>query len=150
MKQKQSVIQFIVACLNVCRERRTRVTEREVFRGAQISFFFFFSFSLNIMDSLFIKLSHLLGGHVAPDHLKLAFSILSTYPSAILFKHISSTSIKHVFSIIYTTFIMLSVLRLYDGYIHAFTISLFSYFFMKYTNSAWTNFIVVMASMCVW
>ncbi|RCH97814.1 lysophospholipid acyltransferase [Rhizopus azygosporus] len=44
---------------------------------------------------------------------------------------------------------MLSVLRLYDGYIHAFTISLFSYFFMKYTNSAWTNFIIVMASMCV-
>lgn len=102
------------------------------------------------MDSLFIKLSHLLGGHVAPDHLKLAFSILSTYPSAILFKHIPSTSIKHVFSIVYTTFIMLSVLRLYDGYIHAFAISLFSYFFMKYTNSAWTNFIVVMASMCVW
>jgi len=106
------------------------------------------------MDHLFTKLSSQLGGNVSPDHLKLAFSILSTYPCAVLFKHLNSTKVKHVFSILYTTFIMLSVLKLYDGFIHIATISTTSYLLMKYCRHhpkiAWINFTLVMASMAVW
>lgn len=102
------------------------------------------------MDQLFVKASSLLGGQIAPDHLKLAFSILSTYPCAVLFKHIPSVSIKHIFSSLYTTFIMLSVLKLYGGYVHVLSVSLLSYFLMKYTNYAWVNFVFVMVSMCLW
>ena len=102
------------------------------------------------MDQLFIKLSNFLGGQIAPDHLKLAFSIIYAYPCAMVFKRIPSASAKHVFSSLYTAFIMISVLKLYEGYIHVLSISLFSYFFMKYTNYAWVNFIFVMASMCLW
>lgn len=106
------------------------------------------------MDDLFIKLSFYLGGNVAPDHLKLAFSILSTYPCAILFKHLKSTNVKHLFSILYTTFIMLSILKLYDGFIHILTISTISYLLLKYYSHhqkiAWINFTFVMASMAVW
>ncbi|KAL7312664.1 Lysophospholipid acyltransferase [Mucor circinelloides] len=105
------------------------------------------------MDHLFTKLSLQLGGNVSPDHLKLAFSILSTYPCAVLFKHLNSTNVKHVFSILYTTFIMLSVLKLYDGFIHIAAISTISYLLMKYCRHhpkiAWINFTLVMASMAV-
>ncbi|KAI9478450.1 MAG: MBOAT, membrane-bound O-acyltransferase family-domain-containing protein [Benjaminiella poitrasii] len=106
------------------------------------------------MDSLFIKLSDLLGGQVAPDHLKLAFAILSTYPSALIFKKIQSVSIKHLFSILYTSYIMLFLLKLYDGFIHVSAISILSFSLLKYlkdsySNIAWINFIFVMLSMSI-
>jgi lysophospholipid acyltransferase len=106
------------------------------------------------MDAFFIKASSLLGGKVVPDHLKLAFSILFTYPCALLFKyHLKSNQIKHVFSIIYTSFIMLFVLKLYDGFIHTVAIAALSYYLMKYCHHAkvaWINFTFVMFSMSVW
>jgi lysophospholipid acyltransferase len=103
------------------------------------------------MDSLFEKASISLGGSVAPDHLKLVFSILSTYVCAIVFKRIGSATVRHVFSILYTPFIMLGVLKLYDGFIHITGIAILSFLFMKYNrNSPWTNFTMVMSSMALW
>jgi lysophospholipid acyltransferase len=105
------------------------------------------------MDAFFIKASDILGGNVAPDHLKLAFSIISTYPCAVLFKRIETKWIKHIFSILYTSYIMLFVLRLYDGYIHVVSIGLISYLLMKYykgPKAEWINFTLVIASMSIW
>lgn len=104
------------------------------------------------MDEFFNKFSLLLGGNVAPDHLKLAFSIISTYPCAVLFKRIETKWIKHLFSILYTSCIMLFVLRLYDGYIHIVSIGLISYLLMKYyqgPKAEWINFTLVMVSMSI-
>lgn len=105
------------------------------------------------MEGFFIKASHMLGDKVAPDHIKLAFSILSTYPCALLFKRIETKWIKHVFSIIYSTTIMLYVLKLYDGFIHIMTIGMLSFLLMKYYKGpkvAWINFTFVMISMSIW
>lgn len=105
------------------------------------------------MDEFFDKGSLLLGGKVAPDHLKLAFSIIFTYPCAIIFKRIESKWVKHLFSIVYTTYIMLGILKLYEGFIHITTIGLISYILMRYCTHrkvAWINFIIVMMSMSLW
>lgn len=104
------------------------------------------------MDKFFYKASLLLGGHVAPDHLKLAFSIFSTYPCAMIFKRIQSKQLKHLFSIVYTTYIMVFLLRLYFGFIHITTIGIISYVLMKYYHGpkvAWINFTLVMLSMSI-
>lgn len=105
------------------------------------------------MEAFFIKASHMLGGKVAPDHIKLTFSILSTYPCALLFKRIKQKWIKHIFSIFYSTVVMLSILKLYDGFIHITSIGLLSFLLMKYykgQNVAWINFTFVMISMSIW
>lgn len=105
------------------------------------------------MEGFFIKASHMLGDNVAPDHIKLAFSIVSTYPCALLFKRIETKWIKHVFSIVYSTTVMLSILKLYDGFLHITAIGLLSFLLMKYyhgPNAAWINFTFVMASMSIW
>lgn len=106
------------------------------------------------MDSLFNQLSELLGNSVAPDHLKLVFSILFTYPCALLLKRQKSANVKHLMSIIYTTFVMLRVLKLYDGFIHISSICIITFtltkYFRQYKATAWINFFCVMASMAIW
>jgi lysophospholipid acyltransferase len=106
-----------------------------------------------MLDELFIKGSKLLNGNIPPDHLKLAFSIFATYPSAILFKHIRSTQTRHLFSTAYSVFIMAGILRLYDGLLHITATAVFTFLFMKYfkgKNGPWINFIFVMVSMSLW
>ncbi|KAI8979241.1 MBOAT, membrane-bound O-acyltransferase family-domain-containing protein [Mycotypha africana] len=106
------------------------------------------------MDSFFDYLSSsLLGDRIAPDHLKLAVSILSTYPSAILFTHLKSSNIRHAFSIAYTSFILLYVLKMYDGFTHTLIVSMSSYLLLRSrqvtSTLAWVNFTLVMFSMSV-
>ncbi|KAI9261139.1 MBOAT, membrane-bound O-acyltransferase family-domain-containing protein [Sporodiniella umbellata] len=101
------------------------------------------------MNQLLKEASKLLGGEIAPDHLKLALVILFTYPSAVLFKRLPSASLKHAFSIAYTTLVMLSVLQFFQGYIHIVATSIASYIFMKYTSYARLNFVFVMISMFI-
>ena len=119
-----------------------------------LSFFFSFAFiSLLVMDQLFIRLSESLGGRVAPDHLKLAFSILSTYPSAFVFKRLGSSTLKHLFSIVYTSWIMLFVLQLTTGFIHIMSAATITYVLGRYCHTkqlAWINFAMAMLSMSIW
>ena len=103
------------------------------------------------MDTLLVKISNLLGGNIAPDHLKLVFSIISTYPCAVIFKRIQHKQYKHAFSILYTLCIMLGLLKMYQGFLHIITISLSSYLLLKYyPKASWINFAVVMISMSIW
>ncbi|OBZ88328.1 Lysophospholipid acyltransferase [Choanephora cucurbitarum] len=104
------------------------------------------------MDQLFIRLSESLGGRVAPDHLKLAFSILSTYPSAFVFKRLGSSTLKHLFSIVYTSWIMLFVLQLTTGFIHIMSAATITYVLGRYCHTkqlAWINFAMAMLSMSI-
>lgn len=107
------------------------------------------------MDAFFANASAKMGGTPTAEQLKIMASILSSYPCAMLFKLIpnSQVQLKHLFSIFITSYIMISVLHYYDGFMHITASCLFTYFFMKYykrKNGAWINFFVIMLSMSTW
>lgn len=107
------------------------------------------------MDAFFVRAADFLGGKVPPDHLKLAACILSTYPNALLFRRFpaNNATLKHAFSIVSTTFIMLPVLQSYIGFTHIMLTCLSTYLLMKYYHGAhgpWINFVLTMTSMSIW
>lgn len=107
------------------------------------------------MDAFFEAASAKLGGNPTAEQLKIVASILSSYPCALLFKLIPAkqTQVKHVFSILVTSYIMTSVLHYYQGFLHISLICLFTWSWMKFykgSNGPWINFAVVMLSMSIW
>lgn len=114
-----------------------------------------FSFFQNKMDAFFETASAKMGGTPTAEQLKIVASILSSYPCAMLFKLIPNSQVqfKHLFSICITSYIMISVLHYYEGFIHITLSCLFTYAFMKYykkKNGAWINFYAIMLSMSLW
>ncbi|KAI7900050.1 MBOAT, membrane-bound O-acyltransferase family-domain-containing protein, partial [Cokeromyces recurvatus] len=104
------------------------------------------------MDAFFEQASAKMGGTPTAEQLKIVASILSSYPCAILFKLIpdQQTLVKHLFSIFITSFIMISVLHSYAGFIHITLSCFFTFIFMKYykrKNGPWINFVIIMISM---
>lgn len=107
------------------------------------------------MDAFFELASAKLGGNPTAEQLKIVASILSSYPCALLFKLIPAkqTKLKHLFSILVTSYIMTSVLHYYFGFIHIILVCLFTWAFMKFykgKNGSWINFAVIMLSMSIW
>ncbi|KAK4509413.1 Pantothenate kinase [Mucor velutinosus] len=106
------------------------------------------------MDAFFEVASAKLGGNPTAEQLKIVASILSSYPCALLFKLIpaKNAQMKHLFSILVTSYIMTSVLHYYQGFVHISLICLFTWTWMKFykgSNGPWINFAVVMLSMSI-
>lgn len=107
------------------------------------------------MDAFFQTASAKLGGNPTAEQLKIVASILSAYPCALVFKLIPAkqTQLKHLFSILVTSYIMTFVLHYYRGFVHISLICLFTWTWMKFykgSNGPWINFAVVMLSMSIW
>ncbi|KAI8643651.1 MBOAT, membrane-bound O-acyltransferase family-domain-containing protein [Parasitella parasitica] len=106
------------------------------------------------MDAFFELASSKLGGNPTAEQLKIVASILSSYPCALLFRLIpdSQTQMKHLFSILVTSYIMTSVLHYYHGFLHIVIVCLFTWTFMKFykgKHGPWVNFAVIMLHMSI-
>ncbi|CAO3597992.1 unnamed protein product [Absidia cylindrospora] len=104
------------------------------------------------MDALFNKLAGMMGGQVNTDHLKLLTCLFATYPSAFIFNALPNPLMKHLFSIGFSTYVLLGILRSWLGFFHITATCLFTWLFMKYYHGKrgpWINFFVIMVSMSI-
>ncbi|RUS33129.1 MBOAT, membrane-bound O-acyltransferase family-domain-containing protein, partial [Jimgerdemannia flammicorona] len=101
-------------------------------------------------DQFFERLSVLSGG-IPADNLKIAFSVLLTYPYAVIFNNLpNNPQAKHLFSIFITTITFAWFHELYVGFIHLITGILMTYAIMKYNRGKWAPvavFVLTMAHM---
>ncbi|KAI9493694.1 MBOAT, membrane-bound O-acyltransferase family-domain-containing protein [Zychaea mexicana] len=106
------------------------------------------------MDRFFDSLADQLGDTVSTDHIKLITCIVATYPLALIYRKLpaKSPTTRHLFSIGYALFTIVSVLKLYIRAVHIGLTAIFTWTFMKYfrgKNGPYVNFAVAMLSMAI-
>ncbi|KAL1921897.1 uncharacterized protein VTP21DRAFT_10539 [Calcarisporiella thermophila] len=99
-----------------------------------------------MLDSYFDAYSDSLG--VPADHLRLVVVILATYPLSLLFRCLpNSPLLKHLFSIVTTTYFFVAFFRQYIGFLHILVSSLVTYLIVYARRDKWAPRIVFVFTM---
>lgn len=90
-----------------------------------------------ILDGFFSKLSTLTGG-VSTDHLKMVFTLLASYPVALIYKRLPhNPNLKHWFSIIIAIIVLFEVFDLSSAFYEMLGGSLISYAIIYFIKGVW-------------
>ena len=91
---------------------------------------------MSILDDFFSQLSALTGG--ATDHLKVIFTLVASYPIALIYKHLlRNPNLKHLFSIVFAIVVLFGVFDLADAFYIMLANSLVVYTIMYHVKGAW-------------
>src|SRR3954447_11656271 len=89
------------------------------------------------LDDFFSNLSTLTGG-AATDHLKMVFTLLASYPAALIYKHLPyNPNVKHLFSITMAIVVLFGVFDLADAFYVMLANSLITYIIIYYVKGIW-------------
>ncbi|KAF8341485.1 endoplasmic reticulum protein [Cantharellus anzutake] len=99
------------------------------------------------MDALFLRASEL--GGVAPDQLKLIFSLFVAYPLAALFTSIpaSRPALRHIYNLAVSAFFLIGLLHLWSGVLQCLASSAFTYLVAYYVRAPYMPWIIFVAAM---
>ncbi|CAB4445759.1 unnamed protein product [Rhizophagus irregularis] len=90
-----------------------------------------------MLDDFFSKLSTLAGG-VSTDHLKMIFTLLASYPVALIYKRLPhNPNLKHLFSIIIAIIVLFEVFDLSNAFYVMLGGSLISYAIIYFVKGVW-------------
>jgi lysophospholipid acyltransferase len=90
-----------------------------------------------ILDDFFSNLSTLTGG-ASTDHLKVVFTLLVSYPAALIYKLLpQNPNLKHLFSITIAVIVLFGVFDLSNAFYTMLISSLITYIIMYYVKGAW-------------
>jgi lysophospholipid acyltransferase len=89
------------------------------------------------LEDFFLKLSTLTGG-VSTDHLKMIFTLLASYPIALIYKRLPhNPTLKHLFSIAVAIIVLLEIFDLSNAFYVMLGGSLISYAIMYFIKGVW-------------
>ncbi|GBB99659.1 hypothetical protein RclHR1_00360008 [Rhizophagus clarus] len=90
-----------------------------------------------MLDDFFSKLSTSVGG-VSTDHLKMIFTLLASYPLALIYKRLPhNPNLKHLFSITVAIIILFEIFDLSSAFYVMLGGSLISYAIMSFVKGVW-------------
>ncbi|CAI2174231.1 19062_t:CDS:2 [Funneliformis geosporum] len=103
---------------------------------------------MSTLDTFFSNLSALTGG-ASTDHLKVVFTLLASYPVALIYKYLPSRSptFKHLFSIIISIIVLFYVFDLAKAFYTMLASSLITYIIMYYVRGDWGPKLVFLCSL---
>ncbi|RIA85160.1 MBOAT, membrane-bound O-acyltransferase family-domain-containing protein [Glomus cerebriforme] len=98
---------------------------------------------MSVLNDFFSKLSTLTGG-AAVDHLKMVFTLLASYPLALVYKRLPphNPNIKHLFSIAIAIIVLFGVFDLADAFYTMLISSLISYAIIYHVKGIWGPILV--------
>ncbi|CAG8595100.1 11823_t:CDS:2 [Funneliformis mosseae] len=103
---------------------------------------------MSTLNNFFSNLSASTGG-ASTDHLKVVFTLLASYPIAIIYKYLPSRipAVKHLFSITISIIVLFYVFDLAKAFYTMVASSLISYLIMYYVRGAWGPKLVFLCSL---